>query len=68
MGKIYEKRAFTRFRCEPVDFIEEKILEKVIHKHTFLGAKSPKVQVIWRVTGCSDKYVKTQCSYSKHTI
>ena len=39
-GKIYEKHAFTRFRCEPVDFIEEKISEKVIHKHTFLGAKS----------------------------
>ena len=39
--KIYEKRAFTRFRYEPIDFIEEKIREKVIHKHTFLGAKSP---------------------------
>ncbi len=40
LGKIYEKHAFTRFRCEPVDFIEEKISEKVIHKHTFLGAKT----------------------------
>ena len=41
LGKIYEKHAFTRFRCEPVDFIEEKISEKVIHKHTFLGANPP---------------------------
>ena len=41
MGKIYENCAFTRFRCEPVDFIEEKISEKVIHKHTFLGANPP---------------------------
>ena len=39
--KIYEKRAFTIFWCEPVDFIEEKISEKVIHKHTFLGANPP---------------------------
>jgi len=39
-GKIYENCAFTRLRCEPVDFIEEKIREKVIHKHTFLGAKT----------------------------
>jgi len=41
LEKIYEKRAFTIFRCEPVDFIEEKISEKVIHKHTFLGANPP---------------------------
>ena len=41
LGKIYEKHAFTRFRCEPVDFIEEKISKKVIHKHTFLGANPP---------------------------
>jgi len=40
LEKIYENCAFTIFRCEPVDFIEEKISEKVIHKHTFLGAKS----------------------------
>ena len=41
LGKIYENYAFTRFWCEPVDFIEEKISEKVIHKHTFLGANPP---------------------------
>ena len=41
LGKIYENYAFTRFRCEPVDFIEEKNSEKVIHKHTFLGANPP---------------------------
>ena len=41
LGKIYENSAFTRFRCEPVDFIEEKISKKVIHKHTFLGANPP---------------------------
>jgi len=40
LEKIYENSAFTRFRCEPVDFIEEKISKKVIHKHTFLGAKT----------------------------
>ena len=41
LGKIYENCAFTIFRCEPIDFIEEKISEKVIHKHTFLGENPP---------------------------
>jgi hypothetical protein len=40
LEKIYENTTFPRFRCEPFDFIEEKISEKVIHKHTFLGAKT----------------------------
>jgi hypothetical protein len=40
-GKIYENCAFTIFRCEPIDFIEEKNQQKVIHSQFISISSSP---------------------------
>jgi hypothetical protein len=48
--------------------LKKKSAKKLSTNTLFLGRIHPKVQAIWRVTGCPDKYVKTQCNYSKHTI
>ena len=48
--------------------LRKKSAKKLSTNTLFLARNRPKVQVIWRVTGCPDKYVKTQCNYSNHTI
>jgi hypothetical protein len=48
--------------------LKKKSAKKSSTNTLFLGRIHPKVQAIWRVTGCPDKYVKTQRNYSKHTI
>jgi len=42
--------------------LKKKSAKKLSTNTIFLGRNQPKVQVIWRVTGCPDKYVKTQCN------
>ena len=36
-AEIYEKHAFTRFRCLSVEIIEENFSEKVIHRKFILS-------------------------------
>jgi hypothetical protein len=48
--------------------LKKKSAIKLSTNTLFLGQIHPKAQAMWRVTGCPDKYVTTQCSYSKHTI
>jgi len=48
--------------------LKKKSAKKLSTNTLFLGQIHPKVQAMWRVTGCPDKYVETQCNYSKHTI
>ena len=42
--------------------LKKKSAKKLSTNTLFLGLIHPKVQVIWRLTGCPDKYVKTQCN------
>jgi len=48
--------------------LKKKSAKKLSTNTFFLGQIHPKVQAMWRVTGCPDKYVKTQCIYCKHKI
>jgi hypothetical protein len=48
--------------------LKKKSAKKLSTNTLFLGQIRPKVQAMRRVTGCPDKYVTTQCNYSKHTI
>ena len=48
--------------------LKKKTVKKLSTSRFVFGIKHPDVPPIWRVTGCPDKYVKTQCNCSNHTI